>query len=179
MTINLPRLSSHMESSFKKCVVPAYDLALATLTKDSLLLKAEAQQMRIDIEKKEANYQHLKSKLKNCRRTRKLLLKLLLYLKEKEIRWMKIADVGWGIREKANIIQIQSEVNLPNVRWKVNSAMGKFCFVKTSPLFQSDVFGIYVADMSNVSHRHFVEQKLRKRWRVGLACACPPHYPLS
>ena len=86
MTINLPRLSSHMESSFKKGVVPAYDLALATLTKDSLLLKAEAQQMRIDIEKKEANYQHLKSKLKICRRTRKLLLKLLLYLKEKEIR---------------------------------------------------------------------------------------------
>ena len=53
-----------MESSFKKGVVPAYDLALAKLTKDSLLLKAEAQQMRIDIEKKEANYQHLKSKLK-------------------------------------------------------------------------------------------------------------------
>ena len=53
-----------MESSFKKGVVPAYDLALAKLTKDSLLLKAEAQQMRFGIEKKEANYQHLKSKLK-------------------------------------------------------------------------------------------------------------------
>ena len=30
--------------------------------------------------------------------------------------------------EKANIVQIQSELNLPNVRWKVNNAMGKFLF---------------------------------------------------
>jgi large subunit ribosomal protein L35 len=49
----------------KKGVVPAYDLALAALTKDSLLLKAEAKQLRRDIAKKEADYKNLKAKLEN------------------------------------------------------------------------------------------------------------------
>jgi len=49
--------------------------------------------------------------------------------------------------EKLRIVQVQSEVNLPDVRWKVNNAM---------------------ADMSNLSHRHLVEQKWRKEGALDL-----------
>ena len=109
----------------KKGVVPAYDLAIATLTKDSLILKAEAQQMRRDIDKKEAKYQQLKSKLKKLQdgettnsEERNLLNEELRTLDEELEKML----------EKFNIVQVQSEVNLPDVRWKVNNAMGNFSF---------------------------------------------------
>lgn len=106
----------------KKGVVPAYDLAIATLTKDSLILKAEAQQMRRDIDKKEAKYQQLKSKLKKLpdgdSEERNLLNEESRTLDEELEKML----------EKFNIVQVQSEVNLPDVRWRVNNAMGNFSF---------------------------------------------------
>ena len=104
----------------KKGVVPAYDLALATLTKDSLLLKAEAREMRHDISKKEAIYQNLKAKLENLpneetvSEERNSLNEELRTLDEELEKML----------EKANTIEVQSEVNMPDVRWKVNNAMG-------------------------------------------------------
>jgi large subunit ribosomal protein L35 len=104
----------------KKGVVPAYDLALAALTKDSLLLKAEAKQMRRDIAKKEADYQNLKAKLENLpneetvSEERDSLNEEMRTLDEELEKML----------EKAHIVQVQSEVNLPAVRWKVNNAMG-------------------------------------------------------
>lgn len=108
----------------KRGVVPAYDLALATLTKDSLLLKAEAKQMRRDISKKEANYQKLKAKLESLpneesvSEERKALNEEMQTLDE-ELEKM----LG-----KLNIVEVQSEVNLPDIRWKVNNAMGTLFF---------------------------------------------------
>lgn len=104
----------------KKGVVPAYDLALAALTKDSLLLKAEAKQMRHDISKKEADYQRLKAKLEELpneetvSEERNSLNEEMRTLDEELEKMLK----------KLNIIEVQSELNLPDVRWKVNNAMG-------------------------------------------------------
>lgn len=104
----------------KKGVVPAYDLALATLTKDSLSLKAEAKQLRCDIAKKERNYQQLKAKLESwpneeCVSEEKKALSRELQTLNEELE---------KTLEKLNIVEVQSEVNLPTVRWKVNNAMG-------------------------------------------------------
>ena len=104
----------------KKGVVPAYDLALATLTKDSQLLKAEAKQMRHDISKKEANYQKLKAELESLpnesvSEDRRKFLNEEMQTLDDELEKML---------EKLHIIQVQSEVNLPDIRWKVNNAMG-------------------------------------------------------
>ena len=104
----------------KKGVVPAYDLALATLTKDSLLLKAKAKQMRFEISKKEANYQKLKVELEKLP-NQDILSEERNSLNEE----MQTLDEELEeMLEKLNIVEVQSEVNLPDVRWKVNNAMG-------------------------------------------------------
>jgi hypothetical protein len=60
-------------------------------------------------------------------------------------------------REKLNVLEVQSEINLPEVRWKVANGMG----------VQRIVFPVYtcliccIADMTRPVHRHLVE----KRWR--------------
>jgi large subunit ribosomal protein L35 len=104
----------------KKGVVPAYDLALATLIKDSQLLKAEAKQMRHDLSKKEANYQKLKAKLESLP-NESVSEDRRNFLNEE---MQTLDDELEKILEKLHIIQVQSEVNLPDVRWKVNNAMG-------------------------------------------------------
>ena len=93
-------------------------MALQTLTRDSLLLKAEAKQMRRDISKKEAIYQKLKAKLQNEESVeeRNSLNEEMRTLDEELEKML----------EKLVIVQVQSEVNLPDVRWKVNNAMGTF-----------------------------------------------------
>lgn len=104
----------------KKGVVPAYDLALATLTKDSLLLKAKAKQMRFDISKKEADYQKLKAELEKLP-NEETVSDERNSLNE-EIRTLD--EELEKMLEKLNTVIVQSEVNLPDVRWKVNNAMG-------------------------------------------------------
>ena len=104
----------------KKGVVPAYDLALAALTKDSELLKAQAKQIRYDISAKEANYQELKAKLENLpneetvSEERNSLNEEMRTLNEELEKML----------EKLKIVEVQSGVNLPDVRWTVNNAMG-------------------------------------------------------
>ena len=107
----------------KKGAVPAYDLAIAALTKNSLLLKAEAKQMRVDISKKEASYQRLKAKLEKLPDEGETVSEERNSLNEK----MRTLDEELEkMLEKLNIVEVQSEVNLPEVRWKVNNAMGMF-----------------------------------------------------
>ncbi|KAG6850183.1 hypothetical protein H0H93_016863 [Arthromyces matolae] len=102
-------------------VIPAYDLALQVIERDSQFLIHEAAVLRKEIGAME--------------------------LKVKELG-------GWGSdgakdveaamekkREKLKIVEIQSQINLPDCRWNVNNAM---------------------ADMTNPAHRHLVEQKWRK-----------------
>ncbi|KAJ3493313.1 hypothetical protein NLJ89_g11047 [Agrocybe chaxingu] len=104
-------------------VIPAYDLALAYLRQDSANLKKELEELRGVIKAKKEEY--------------KAVEKRVLELREKE------ADVEERARllEKADILEVQSEINLPDVRWTVSNAM---------------------ADMSKVSHRALLEQKWRK-----------------
>ena len=106
----------------KKGVVPAYDLAIAALTKDSLSLKAEAKRMRFDISKKEASYKKVKAELERLpneetvSQERESLNEEMRTLNEELEKML----------EKLHIVEVQSEVNLPDVRWKVNNAMGTF-----------------------------------------------------
>lgn len=105
----------------KKGVVPAYDLAIATLMKDRQLLKAQAKKMLYDIKGKEANYQKLKAELENLPNEETVSEKRNSL--NEELRTLD--EELEKMLEKAHTIEVQSEVNLPEVRWKVNNAMGK------------------------------------------------------
>jgi large subunit ribosomal protein L35 len=113
----------------KKGVVPAYDLAIATLTRDSLKLKAEAKQIRHDISKKEADYQKLKAKLEKLLPNDEEETTVSSEERNSLNEEMRTLDAELEkMLEKLSIVEVQSEVNLPDVRWKVNNAMGIFCF---------------------------------------------------
>ncbi|KAG5722241.1 hypothetical protein E4T56_gene3893 [Termitomyces sp. T112] len=102
-------------------VIPAYDLALELIQRDSKFLVHEAAALREEVKVLES----------------------------------KVVELGgWGSegakdveaemeknREKLKILEVQSKVNLPAVRWEVDNAM---------------------ADMTNPAHRHLVEHKWRK-----------------
>jgi large subunit ribosomal protein L35 len=115
-------------------VIPAYDLALGLIQKDSLGLKNEANALRSNIDALEAEVQSMFEK-GNGGGTSELDL---IEAKENELEAM---------RRKLHILEIQSEVNLPNVRWKVANAL---------------------ADMSKASHRHLLEQRWRKEGSLDL-----------
>ncbi|KAG6809515.1 hypothetical protein H0H92_015961 [Tricholoma furcatifolium] len=100
-------------------VIPAYDLALDLITKDSYRLTQEAKAVRKEVLALDA----------------------------------QVRELGWGTeeaqaleeeleqkRKKLRILEVQSQINVPEVRWKVANAM---------------------ADMTNPAHRHLVEQKWR------------------
>ncbi|EAU80267.2 hypothetical protein CC1G_13488 [Coprinopsis cinerea okayama7 len=106
-------------------VIPAYDLALEVLRKDSLALKEEIAELKKAIESEEKRYQELVKVEGKNEHGEAYALDLELEKK----------------RQKLHILQVQSEVNLPDVRWKVANAM---------------------VDMNIPSHRHLVEQKWRK-----------------
>lgn len=91
----------------KPGVVPAYDLALKYLQKDGETLQSEVQLLREKIAEKEQVYQQ-KSSTASPEELQELdrdLEKLL---------------------QKANIVEVQSEINLPDIRWTVNNAMGVY-----------------------------------------------------
>ncbi|TFK99620.1 phosphatidylethanolamine-binding protein [Pterulicium gracile] len=94
-------------------VLPAYDLALELILKDSSRLKGEAEAVRKEISNLEANSNGA------------------------EDDSGKLAD----LKKLLNTLEVQSEVNIPEVRWSVANAM---------------------VDMNKPSHRHLVEQKWRK-----------------
>ncbi|KDR84725.1 hypothetical protein GALMADRAFT_233035 [Galerina marginata CBS 339.88] len=116
-------------------VMPAYDLALQYLHQDSHNLKDEVNDLQKAIDEKEALYSTLQKKLTEHGQTSV----------EKEMQTLD--EELEKLLEKLNIIQVQSEINLPHVRWSVNNAM---------------------ADMSNVTHRHLLEQKWRKDGNLDL-----------
>ncbi|KAH6917704.1 phosphatidylethanolamine-binding protein [Coprinopsis sp. MPI-PUGE-AT-0042] len=102
-------------------VIPAYDLALEVLKKDCEGLKVEIAELKKKIEERERAEGGENGEA---------------YTVDLELEKM---------RQRLHILEVQSEVNLPDVRWKVANAMG-----------------LLVADMSVPSHRHLVEQKWRK-----------------
>ncbi|KAF8895012.1 phosphatidylethanolamine-binding protein [Gymnopilus junonius] len=113
-------------------VIPAYDLALQLLHKDSRNLKSEVSALRKSVENKETLYQALLAKVAKAEAENKAALEDELQSLDQDLESMS---------EKLNILEVQSEVNLPEVRWTVNNAM---------------------ADMTKPSHRHLLEQKWRK-----------------
>ena len=88
-------------------VVPAYDLALAEITRDSNAIKKEAAELRTLLKTKQDAY----AALKDPDALRALDAELEVILR------------------KLNILDVQSEVNLPWIRWKVNNAMGTSAFM--------------------------------------------------
>jgi len=108
---------SKWNRALPKGVIPAYDLALHLLRKDSENLQAQVSDIRQRIAEKEAQYQALKTKRDALSEGQNGLAEI-----EEE---MELLDHELEkMIEKANIIEVQSEINLPNVRWTVNNAMG-------------------------------------------------------
>ena len=93
-------------------VIPAYDLALGIIQKDSLGLRNEASALRSNIDALEAGLQSVAKKGNDGGASEPGSIKA----KDSELEAM---------RKKLRILEIQSEVNLPNVRWKVANALGE------------------------------------------------------
>lgn len=92
-------------------VLPAYDLAIQLIKKDSSGLKLEACTLRAEIDAAEATIQSMFSE----RDAGMVFDEGVLEAKDQEIEKM---------RKRLHILEVQSEVNLPNVRWTVANAMG-------------------------------------------------------
>jgi len=88
--------------------VPAYDLALRVLKEDSGRLKEEVGGWEGRVKEVEGKVRALEGKEG----------------KEGELQALK--DELEKLVVKKGIIEVQSEVNLPDVRWIVNNAMGAF-----------------------------------------------------
>ena len=95
--------------------VPAYDLALQTIFTDSQHLKAQLGVLRAGIEEKETKYRALEKEVAALPEEERSRRKEELDRLDDEIEEMMM---------KANVVEIQSEVNIPEVRWNVNNAMG-------------------------------------------------------
>ena len=93
-------------------VVPAYDTALQYLKQDSAQVKAEEDALRAQVEAKEVKYQQLKAE---AEAKDDFVLRKQLDALDEELEAML---------KKLNILEVQSEVNLPDVRWSVDNAMG-------------------------------------------------------
>lgn len=85
-------------------VLPAYDLALQLIQKDSGGLKLEARALQAEIDAAEAKIQERDAGKEG-----------LLEAIDQEIE---------NMRKRLHILEVQSEVNLPSMRWKVANAMG-------------------------------------------------------
>ncbi|KAG6859317.1 hypothetical protein C0991_000954, partial [Blastosporella zonata] len=103
-------------------VIPAYDLALKLIRKDAFRLTHEAEAVSEEVKALEER------------------LKELGGLESTSEEATEVLDRIEERRKKLKILEVQSKVNLPDLRWKVNNAM---------------------ADMTDPAHRHLVEQKWR------------------
>ncbi|PFH50713.1 hypothetical protein AMATHDRAFT_60524, partial [Amanita thiersii Skay4041] len=114
--------------------LPAYDLALQLIQNDSNRLKQEAGALQARIDAVEEEYQAMIK----ARDAGKGIEEGVLEAKNQEIEQMRI---------KLNVLDVQSEVNLPSTRWRVANAM---------------------VDMTKPVHRHLLEQRWRKEGDLDL-----------
>ncbi|EKM83372.1 hypothetical protein AGABI1DRAFT_116893 [Agaricus bisporus var. burnettii JB137-S8] len=112
-------------------VLPAYDLALDLLKADSAQIKSEAELLRTKIQA--AEEQRLEETSKQGEDT---LANLCRLDEELEV-----------LRKKLKILEVQSEINLPDVRWKVANAM---------------------PNLAKTVDRHLLEQKWRREGDLDL-----------
>ncbi|KAI0656770.1 PEBP-like protein [Cubamyces menziesii] len=101
-----------------KGVEPAYDYALRYILKDAKFLRKELEELQAAVEAEEKKPEGERDEAA---------------LKE--------------MRERVGVLEIQSEVNLPDVRWKARNGM---------------------VDMSKPIHRHLVEQRWREEGDLDL-----------
>jgi hypothetical protein len=95
-------------------VLPAYDLALGVIRKDNMLLRKEVAEFKALIAEKESKITELGGPMADAARDEEEALEKM--------------------REKLYILQVQSEVNLPEVRWRVANAMGAFIYLVIASL---------------------------------------------
>jgi large subunit ribosomal protein L35 len=92
-------------------VIPAYDLAIDMLKEDSMQIKAEADLLRTQIQAMEEKWMEAAAKEG-----------------EGDLEAVnKLDDELEAMRKKLRILEVQSEVNLPDVRWRVANAM-RMCY---------------------------------------------------
>ncbi|KAF8060919.1 phosphatidylethanolamine-binding protein [Lyophyllum atratum] len=108
-------------------VLPAYDLALKLIRTDSIRVGEEADAVRQTVKELEGKVEELGGWGSEAAR-------------EVEVELEKK-------RARLNILEVQSQVNLPEVRWRVTNAM---------------------ADMKKPAHRHLVEQRWRSEGDLDL-----------
>ncbi|ESK95585.1 hypothetical protein Moror_12659 [Moniliophthora roreri MCA 2997] len=115
-------------------ILPAYDEALKVIYKDSRMLKKEVAAYKVELTEKQKELE--------------LALKAAETGGESEKQDAVRLDTELEkMREKLGILEVQSEVNLPSVRWAVANAM---------------------ADTTKRSHRHLVEQRWRGDGKLDL-----------
>jgi hypothetical protein len=108
----------------KPGVLPAYDLALSVLRRDSENLQAEAAELRGRISERQTVYSALEDKLHALREDARVELDAKFAARQ------QLEEVDAELEkmlEKLNILEVQSWINLPSVRWTVNNAMGSSC----------------------------------------------------
>lgn len=86
-----------------KGVEPAYDYALRYILRDAVFLRKELEELRAAVKAEEAKPESERNE-----------------------------TVLEGLREKVRILEIQSEANMPDVRWKARNGMGEcaLCFTQ-------------------------------------------------
>ena len=110
-----------------KGVLPVYDLALAYIREDSQNLKDELMEV-----------------------TKELRAAGSVPVAERDVARVEF------LQEKAHILEIQSQINLPDVRWKAANGMGSWS------RRNGDIFtDVCAGDMHQLIYRHLSE----KRWR--------------
>jgi hypothetical protein len=120
----------------KAGVLPAYDLALSVIRKDSENLKAEAAELRVRISEKQAVYAELEAKLHALRENPSVELEAKVAGRQ---RLEEVDAELESMLEKLNILEVQSQINLPSVRWTVNNAMGTSCSLLLGFYFDKDM----------------------------------------
>jgi hypothetical protein len=102
-------------------VLPAYDLALKVIRTDSIQLCNDATELEAHITKKEVKVQALRGPMVESAHEHEEALEKM--------------------REKLYILQVQSQINLPDVRWRVANAMGAFFLLAFSNRSVADLRG--------------------------------------
>jgi hypothetical protein len=119
-------------------ILPAYDLALKVIRTDSLQLCGEVIELQARIAEKEIKVLELGGPMAEAAREDERALEKM--------------------REKLYILQVQSEINLPEVRWRVANAMGAFFSFSKGVVVDLHA----LVDMKKPIHRHLMEQKWKK-----------------
>ncbi|TFK38624.1 phosphatidylethanolamine-binding protein [Crucibulum laeve] len=92
-------------------VIPAYDLALKLIKEDSAEIKNQIVDLRGVIQQREIAANKLRTKLQGLDESSEAIVEAKQEVKNADEELEEL-------REKLNILEVQSEINLPQVRWR-------------------------------------------------------------